>query len=130
MYYKSDKRRKNKRKRQRMKRFRPTISKSTAQRVHAKRKFMSRVGIKLTPELRRRLSDKILAKEAELVHKQSNRISIYDVEHDIEGQKRTFRLVFDRMRKNIVTILNNLDSPKNAKHQFNPKEIENEEGNL
>lgn len=101
-----------------MKKRRPTVSKSTAQRVHAKRKFMQRVGVKLTPELRRELAGKILSKEAELVHKQSNRVSIYDVEHEIEGKREIFRLVFDQMRRNIVTILNNLDEPENVKHQY------------
>ena len=119
----SRKRRKNKKKHQkRMKRYRPTTSKSTAQRAHAKHKFMTRVGIKLTSELRRELATKILSKEAELIHKQSNRVSIYDVEHEIEGKKVVFRLVFDRMRKNIVTILNNLD-------EHNLGKVENERNN-
>lgn len=124
-----DKKKPNRKKLRQMKKYRPTISKSTAQRAHAKRKFMSRVGIKLTSELRRELATKILSKEAELVYKQSNRISIYDVEYKVKGKKEIFRLVFDRMRKNIVTILNNLDEPENAKHQHGLRKAENEGNN-
>jgi len=122
---------KRSRKREQSKKFRPTVSKSTAQRIHAKRRFEKRTGIKLTPKLRRELSAKILSKttEAELVYKQSNRVSIYDVEHEVEGKREIFRLVFDRMRKNIVTILNNLDEPKDARHQFGAKVAENEADN-
>jgi len=127
MYEKSNRGRKSKRKRKRMMRAKPTISKSTAQRIHAKNKFMSRVGIKLTPELRRELASKITTKKAELIRKQSNRISIYDVDHEIEGKKRTFRLVFDKMRRNIVTILNNLDGADDVKHKINHKKVNNEE---
>jgi len=112
-------RRRKSKKKQQMKRFRPTVSKSTAQRIHAKRKFMKRVGIKLTSELRRELANKILSKNAELVRKQSNRVSIYDVNHTVEGKSKTFRLVFDKMRRNIVTILNNLERPEDVKHQIN-----------
>lgn len=125
----SKKGRNNKRRLQRMKKRRPTVLKSTAQRMHAKRKFLQRVGIKLTPELRRELSDKILSKEAELVHKQSNRVSIYDVEHEIKGKKETFRLVFDLMRRNIVTILNNLEEPENVKHQYGLGKTKHENSN-
>jgi hypothetical protein len=115
----------NRKKQRKLKKYRPTISKSTAQRIHAKRKFMKRVGIQLTPELRRELSTKILTRKAELVQKQSNRISIYDVKHTVKGKSETFRLVFDRMRKNIVTILNNLD-----KHPCNMKETQIERDNI
>jgi len=139
MYEKSNRGRKSKRKRKRMMRAKPTISKGTAQRIHAKNKFMSRVGIKLTPELRRELASKITTKEAELIRKQSNRISIYDVDHEIEGKKRTFRLVFDKMRRNIVTILNNLGDHEDVEYKINNEddthevskgEIENGKGDL
>jgi len=123
-------RRMSKRKRRRIKRTRPTVSKSTAQRIHAKRKFLLRVGVELTSELRRDLVNKILSKEAGLVSKQSNRVSIYDVKHVAEGKEKVFRLVFDKMRKNIVTILNNLERPENVEHKLglkNASELNSEE---
>jgi len=108
---------------------RPTISKSTAQRIHAKRRFAMRTGLILTHELRRELSTKILERKAKLVEKQSNRVSIYDVEHKIKGKSEVFRLVFDKMRKNIVTILDNLDESQDAEHQLELRTMENETDN-
>lgn len=117
MTFPYEEKRRDRKKKRRMKQ-RPTISKSTAQRVHAKRSFKKRLGVNLTPELRRELVDKILSKKAELIHKQSNRVSIFDVNHKIKGKQEVLRLVFDKMRKNIITTLNNLPDPENVKHQF------------
>lgn len=114
--------RRDRKKKRKMKR-RPTFSKSTAQRIHAKRSFQKRLGVKLTPELRRELVDKILSKRADLVYKQSNRVSIFDVDHEIKGKQKVLRLVFDKMRKNIITTLNNLPNPTNAKHEFSLRGI-------
>ena len=70
---------------------------------HAKQKFIERKGIDLTKKLNDELINIIYSKpnKRKLIKKQSNRISIYDISY----KEDIFRLVFDRFRKSIVTIL-------------------------
>lgn len=87
------------------------LGKSYAQERHAERRFLQRTGIVLTTELHGRLTAKIRKDDSDavFVEKQSNRVSVWDVTHKLEGKKITFRIVYDKMRRNIVTVLNNVD---------------------
>ena len=76
-------------------------NKSDAQRRHAKRRFLERFGINLTPELSNLFVRSIQKGEALLVDKQSLRIGVYDLTY----RKKKLRLVYDRRRQNIVTVL-------------------------
>ena len=84
--------------------------KSYAQGRHAERRFLQRTGIVLTHELHGRLTAKIQRDDSDVVfvEKQSNRVSVWDVTHKVEGEKITFRIVYDKMRRNIITVLNNV----------------------
>jgi hypothetical protein len=62
---------------------------------------MDRFGIKLTDQLRNTLVKKIQACQGHCVEKQSNRVSVWDVNH--EGHE--FRLVYDKVHKTLVTFL-------------------------
>ncbi len=89
--------------------------KAYAQRKHAKRRFLQRTGILLTRELHDQLIAKIRegSSDVTFVEKQSNRVSVWDVAHKVEGKEIiTFRLVYDKMRRNITTVLNNAGEPR------------------
>ncbi len=93
----------------RKKKKKPLIGKAFAQRRHAERRFLQRTGVILTDQLHDQLIAKIRrgGPGITLVEKQSNRVSIWDVIHEIKNEEVTLRIVYDRMRRNIATILNN-----------------------
>ena len=76
-------------------------TKERSQESHAKRRFVQRFGIILTKELKERIVKMIQEGYVQIVEKQSNRISLFDV--PVEG--KMIRIVYDRTRKNIVTAL-------------------------
>lgn len=84
-------------------------SKKELQKRHAKKRFQTRLGISLTNELHNFLVRKIQKGEAVKVEKQSNRVSIWDI--DVGGLFKenpeidSLRVVYDSNTKNIVTIL-------------------------
>jgi len=68
---------------------------------HAKHRFKVRLGVRLTPKMYAGLIQSIQDGDAELVEKQSNRVSIFAME--INDQK--VRVVYDKNTKAIVTVL-------------------------
>lgn len=68
---------------------------------HAKRRFKARLGLRLTPKLYAAMIQNIQDGDAELVEKQSNRVSIFKVE--LDGNKLS--VVYDKNTKAIVTVL-------------------------
>lgn len=88
--------------------------KSKAQWMHVRRRCLQRTGVEMT----HRLNDQLIGKisngypVADFVEKQSNRISVWDIKHEVNGEKIVFRAVYDKMRRNIVTILNNVEKNK------------------
>lgn len=84
-------------------------TKKELQKRHAKRRFQARLGIPLTQELHNFLVKKIQNNEAVKVEKQSNRVSVWDI--NIKGlllnnpEIDFVRVVYDSNTKNIVTIL-------------------------
>ena len=86
----------NKKKRRKIKR-----TKEQSQNIHARRRFQERFGIFLTKELKAEILQTIHKGFASFVEKQSNRISLFDV--TIKGS--TIRVVYDKVRKNIVSAL-------------------------
>lgn len=85
------------------------MSKKDLQKKHAKRRFQTRIGISLTQELHTLLVKKIQRGEAVKFEKQSNRVSIWDI--NVLGmfpdnpEIDSLRVVYDQNTKNIVTIL-------------------------
>jgi hypothetical protein len=77
------------------------LSKHKAQILHARRRAKERFDLELTPKLRRQLIADIQAGRAWFVYRQSNRVSIWRV----AVGKLTARVVYDSVRKSIVTFL-------------------------
>jgi hypothetical protein len=75
--------------------------KKRAMTAHAKRRFMLRYGRCLSKALTESIIGKIQKGQAFCVEKQSNRVSIFDVEHE----EQIIRVVYDRTRKVIITAL-------------------------
>lgn len=78
-----------------------TVNKSQAQRIHAKRRAEERYGLALNRQDLRDVADSIQRGDAVHVQTTSNRTSVHDVKH--KGIK--VRVVYDRIRHNVVTFL-------------------------
>ena len=76
-------------------------NKLEAERIHCKMRFMERYGIEFSRNMRREFERLIQSFQTNLIRKQSNRVSI----HDILYEGRVFRVVYDRNRKTVVTVL-------------------------
>ena len=83
-------------------------SRTNKQRNHAKRRFKQRYGIDFNQQMRQEFRRLIQSNQCVLVEKQSNRISIWDVTY--EGN--VYRIVYDKQRKNVVTVLPELQITK------------------
>lgn len=94
-----------------MKKKQKLFGKDKAQWLHVQRRCLQRTGIEMTKELSNQLVGKITSghPEATFIERQSNRVTVWDIKHEINGEDITFRAVYDKMRKNIVTILNNAE---------------------
>ena len=87
-------------------------SKKQNQKYHAKRRFGERLGIKFTQYLNDMFLHKIHSNQMRLVQKQANRVMVYEVtftprQQDMlggEAKEMTVHIVYDRMRKTIVTV--------------------------
>ena len=83
-------------------------SKNKKQKAHAKRRFYERCGKRLTAETENLIVNKIQNREVRLIEKESNRVKHYKVE--IDGE--IFKVIYDSVRKNIITIIKR-DDPFN-----------------
>lgn len=77
------------------------MDKKLSQTLHAKKRAAERYGINLDKTTRRAIKEQISQGKSKFIEKQSNRISVHEVE--IKGQQ--IKVVYDKNRKNIVTIL-------------------------
>jgi len=78
------------------------MKKYKQQRQHAKVRFIQRLGITLSSQLHDELVRQIQKKEAKLIEKQSNRVSVFMVD---VGEGREAKVVYDKNSKNLVTVL-------------------------
>lgn len=81
--------------------IRKSKGKRKAQLKHAKRRFADRFEISLNDNEYLQLVNKIQKGNAEFVERQSNRVTVWDVEH----AEKTIRVVYDKRTKVIVTAL-------------------------
>ena len=82
-------------------------SKKHAQRHHAKQRALQRYGWQFNRHDLNLLAKRIQRGDARFVEKQSNRVTVWDI--DINGE--TARVVYDKLRGQIVTFL-----PKECVH--------------
>jgi len=76
-------------------------TKAVSQTRHAQRRFLERTGLEVSKRELRGLSQAIRTERGRFVERQSLRVTVWDV--PFEG--RTFRVVYDKKRKTIVTVL-------------------------
>ncbi len=76
-------------------------SKDKAQYIHAQRRALERYDLEYTNELKEGIIAKIMNGNAAFVDRQSNRVSIFDV----EVQGKSVRVVYDKQRKNIASFI-------------------------
>jgi len=77
------------------------MTKLQAERAHCKQRFLERYGIEFNRHMRSEFEKLIQTNQTHLIKKQSNRVSIHDVIY--EGE--VYRVVYDKNRKTIVTVL-------------------------
>jgi hypothetical protein len=77
------------------------MSKDRSQAIHARRRSLERYGIDLSSRKQILIVGKIQRGESEMVERQSLRISVHEVE--LEDEK--LRVVYDKNRQSIVTVL-------------------------
>jgi elongation factor P--beta-lysine ligase len=82
-------------------RRRKETEKERAERIHAERRFIERVGIDLTQNLHELLVSQIKKGKLKFVERQSVRVTLWETE--LNGI--TVHLVYDKKRKQIVTVL-------------------------
>ena len=76
-------------------------AKQKAERVHAKRRAKSRYGLDFTKEVRRSFKTIIQSNKAKFVLRQSRRVSVFEIPYD----NKTYKVVYDKLRGEIVTFL-------------------------
>mgnify|MGYP001573490344 CR=1 FL=1 len=82
-------------------RFKTRPKKTKALRAHAKLRALQRYDLDLTAKMRRRIVEDIQQHKSIHLDTQSHRVSI----HLVEIEERDIRVVYDRTRKEIVTVL-------------------------
>jgi len=80
---------------------RKQTTKLEAERLHAKQRFLERYGINFNRHMRRDFEILIKTKQTHLIKKQSNRTSIHDVIYGGE----VYRVVWDKKRQTVITVL-------------------------
>jgi hypothetical protein len=76
-------------------------TKADAQRSHARRRMAERYDLNLTPQVRTEIVAAIRSGRSTPVARQSNRVIV----HDIAIRGETVRVVYDRKRAEIITVL-------------------------
>lgn len=82
-------------------RFKTRPRKTKALRAHAKLRALQRYDLDLTAKMRRRIVEAIQQQRSIHLETQSNRVSV----HLVEVESRDIRVVYDRTRKEIITVL-------------------------
>lgn len=76
-------------------------SKKRCQVEHTAKRFLERYGMVYTQYIKDQLLHKIHTKQANFIKKVTNRISLWDV----ELKEKTVRVVYDRLRRNVASVL-------------------------
>ncbi len=84
-----------------MRRTRRHRTKRKSLKIHATKRFEQRVGIPYSKRIHDCIVNKIQSGESNCVRTVSNTRTI----HDVNIESRTIRIVYDKLRKTIVTVL-------------------------
>ena len=76
-------------------------SKKRDQQRHTQQRAMARTGLNISARQQEAIVQMIQRGEGTLIRKQSNRVSVFDVDYE----ETTLRIVYDRHRKSIATIM-------------------------
>lgn len=76
-------------------------SKKESEMKHLKRRWISRVGEEMNKQLHGKIVEAIQLGNSKVVERQSNRVTI----HKITLDKEPLTVVYDRLRKQVVTVL-------------------------
>lgn len=76
-------------------------TKTEAQREHCKKRFLERFGINFNKTVRHHFLNEIHSGHSTCIGFQSNRIKV----HDVYYNGNIYRVVYDKIRDNIVTVL-------------------------
>jgi len=79
------------------------MNKKKAERIHSKRRAKERYNLDLTQDIRDRLRGKIKKQKGKFLYRKSLRVSVWEVEHE----NKLYKIVYDKLRKEIVTFLPN-----------------------
>lgn len=79
------------------------MNKKKAEQRHSKRRAQERYGLDLTKAIRDALRGKIKKQKGKFLYRRSRRVSVWQVTHQAE----TYKIVYDKQRKEIVTFLPN-----------------------
>lgn len=80
-------------------------SKKRCQIEHTAKRFEERFNIIYTQYIKDQILNKIHSGKAVLHKKSTNRISLWDVELEIKDQRLMVRVVYDRLRRNVASVL-------------------------
>jgi hypothetical protein len=82
------------------------VNKSKAQKIHAKRRFAERLGMSVGNKSLDEMVRKIKAGQGKFIKRQSLRVAIWElIVLDDDSIPRVVRVIYDRQRSNIVTVL-------------------------
>ena len=98
-------------------------NKKQTQKDHAKRRFAERLGVKYSQYINDLLLHKIHSNQFKLIEKQSKRVGLYEVAFTPRMQDMLtgdpvdmlVHIVYDRVRKTIVTVVSATDSFDNLR---------------
>lgn len=71
------------------------------QQRHTQQRALARTGLNISARQQDAIVQQIQRGECTLVRKQSNRVTVFDVEYE----EMTLRVVYDRQRKSLATIM-------------------------
>lgn len=80
-------------------------SKKRCQVEHTARRFQERFGMNYTQFIKDQILHKIHSGKATLHQKSTNRISLWDVEIETPEKTTLVRVVYDRIRRNVASVL-------------------------
>jgi hypothetical protein len=77
------------------------MDKKKAERIHSQRRALERNNLNLTSDVRNILRGQIKKNKGKFLYRESRRVTVWEVAH----QEQKYKVVYDKLRKEIVTFL-------------------------